>query len=182
MAVEWLLMMLVVLTTLEMFSAYFLLKLTGITVTWATKPVFLHMHVCMYFSLYWSLSMALGNYMYHSIPGHGHLITSHTCARGKVIASLLSLSLLLAQKSPYLEMLASKRLVSTTNQSNSMKNWLQCVSNRGIQSTSVTNSAVLLTTVATPIDSAHHYMMHAHCAFCSCTQLRIHASGQAYDW
>ena len=74
MAVDWLLMMLVVLTTLEMFSAYFLLKLTGITGIWATKPVFLC--TCMYFSLYCyshSLSMALGNY--HGSPGHGHLLS-----------------------------------------------------------------------------------------------------------
>ena len=69
-------------------------------------------------------------------------------------------SLSLAEKSPYLEIKAPEQLVSTTNQSHlAKKNWLQCVSNRGIWSTSITNSAFLLAFVTTPIDSAHS--MHA---------------------
>ena len=51
----------------------------------------------------------------------------------------------------------AKRLVSTANQSNS-------ASDREIRSTSVTNSAFLLATVATPINSTNR------CAFCSCAQ------------
>ena len=39
------------------------------------------------------------------------------------------------------------------NQSHLTKNGLQCVSNRGIWSTSVTNSAFLLAFVTTPIDT-----------------------------
>ena len=65
---------------------------------------------------------------------------------------------------------APERLVSTMNQSNLAKNGLQCVSNRGIWSTSVTNTAFLLAFVTTPIDTAHsmHYAC-SPCAFCSCT-------------
>ena len=47
------------------------------------------------------------------------------------------------------------------NQSNLAKNGLQCASNRGIWSTSVTNGAFLLAFVTTPIDSAHQCIMHA---------------------
>ncbi len=43
------------------------------------------------------------------------------------------------------------QLVSTTNQLNLAKNWLQYASNRGTRSTSITNSAFLLPIVATPI-------------------------------
>ena len=41
------------------------------------------------------------------------------------------------------------------NQSHLAKNGLQYVSNRGIWSTSATNSAFLLAFITTPIDSAH---------------------------
>ena len=55
------------------------------------------------------------------------------------------------------------------NQLNLAKNGLQCVSNRGIWSTSAINGAFLLAFVTTPINSAHsmHYAglvlsAHAH--------------------
>ena len=47
------------------------------------------------------------------------------------------------------------------NQSHLAKNGLQCASNRGMWSTSVTNGAFLLAFVTTPIDSAHS--MHYAC-------------------
>ena len=47
----------------------------------------------------------------------------------------------------------STRLISKTNQLNLAKKWFQYVSNRGIQSTNVTNSAFLLATVSMPITS-----------------------------
>ena len=47
------------------------------------------------------------------------------------------------------------------NQLNLAKNGLQCVSNRGIWSTSITNGAFVLAFVTTPIDSAHS--MHYAC-------------------
>ena len=65
------------------------------------------------------------------------------------LLSLLSSLLLLAEKSPYLEVQAPERLVSTMNQSNWTKNGFQCVSHRGIWSTSVTNSAFLLAFLST---------------------------------
>ena len=52
-------------------------------------------------------------------------------------------------------MQASKRLISTTNQSTPAKNSLQCSSNQWTRSMGVTNSAFLLANVATPIDSAY---------------------------
>ena len=61
-------------------------------------------------------------------------------------------------------MQASKQLVSTTNQSNPAKNWLQHASNRWTRSTGVTNSAFLLANVAMPIDSA--YSIHNACPLC----------------
>ncbi len=72
-------------------------------------------------------------------------------------------SLQLSKKSPLLEIQASERLVSTTNQSNSAKKLLQCASNRGIRSTSVTNSVLLLMLgiVATPIDRHPWPTQHA---------------------
>ena len=47
------------------------------------------------------------------------------------------------------------------NQSNLVKNGLQCASNRGIRSTSVINGDFLLAFVTTPIDSAQQCIMHA---------------------
>ena len=47
------------------------------------------------------------------------------------------------------------------NQSHLVKNGLQCASNRGIWSTSVTNGAFLLAFVTTPIDSATQCIMYA---------------------
>ena len=51
------------------------------------------------------------------------------------------------------------------NQLHLAKNGFQCASNRGIWSTSVTNSAFLLAFVTTPIDSAHS--MHYTCRPCA---------------
>ena len=55
--------------------------------------------------------------------------------------------------------------VSTTNQSNLAKNWLQCASNRGIQSMSVTNSAFLLAYIATPINKPSQCIMYTDLVF-----------------
>ena len=66
--------------------------------------------------------------------------------------------------------LPSEQLVSTTNQSNLAKNWLQYASNRHTQSTSIINT-FLLATVAMPIDSVYsihiillmlHIVLSAH--------------------
>ena len=51
-----------------------------------------------------------------------------------------------------------KRLVSTTNLSKLVKYRFQCASNRVTQPTNITNSVVLLATVATPIN-------YAYCAY-----------------
>ena len=96
-----------------------------------------------------------------------------THAQGdKVISCIIivvGVVVVISTKQPYLETQLPQRLVNTINESNSAKNELQCVLNRGTWSTSVTNSAFLLAFVTTPINSAHsrHYACRP-CVFCSC--------------
>ena len=96
----------------------------------------------------------------------------HTRAQGYSNRPVyLSVAVIVTTKSPDLNIQASEQLVSITNQSKSVKNWLECASNHLAQSTSITNSIfiILLAIVATPIDHTHQYCRP--CAFYSCAQL-----------
>ena len=78
--------------------------------------------------------------------------------RSKVIC--LSVCLLSSpRKLSDLYMQASEQLISITNQSKSVKNWLECVSTCLAQSTNVTNIIVLLAIIATPINRAHQHFL-----------------------
>ena len=72
---------------------------------------------------------------------------------------------------------ACKQLVSARSQLNSGKKMPSvCFKSRDTVH-ECHNSAFLLPTIATPIDSASSLHNASHCAFCSCTQL----SGQIYE-
>jgi hypothetical protein len=104
-------------------------------------------HACMTESVTVTLNRGLGM----------HIIIPRARMRSKGVKQLVCPPVCLwTQKSPYLEIYAPERLVITTNQSNLAKNWLQYVSNRGIGSKRVTNTAFLLPIVATPIETTAH--------------------------
>ncbi len=72
---------------------------------------------------------------YPSTKGwHRYLICTLTGNSSRISVSnlkIISLASSPGTKLPLLEIQVPERLTSTTNQSNSVKNWLQCASNRG---------------------------------------------------
>ena len=92
--------------------------------------------------------------MWHFLAKQACMITCypmHMC-RSKIIglSVRLFIGLLSPRKSPDLDIQAPEQLVSITNQSKSVTNWLECASNHQAWSTNVIHSALLSAIVANP--------------------------------
>ena len=76
-----------------------------------------------------------------------------------------------------------ERLVSTMNQSNLAKNWLQYASNRRTVSTSITNSAFLFSAHAHNLAKCYEGNDHQQVrASCCSSASRVASSGKSLGW